>query len=118
MHYGWSRPTAHIRFKLELAERGTNVTKWIEANIATPKKYFFDQPFGAVHSPFPHPETVGRLIDDVIQEFLRLQAEAMSEIANDYMQEGAKLLALFGEASRNGAEEVSRAASAARRSAA
>jgi hypothetical protein len=50
-------------------------------------------------------------------EFLRLQAEAMSEIASDYMQEGAKLLALFGDASRSGYEEVARAASAARRSA-
>ena len=48
-------------------------------------------------------------------EFLRLQAEAMSEIATDYMQEGAKLLALFGEASRNGAAEAARAARAARR---
>src|SRR5215468_796469 len=41
-------------------------------------------------------------------EFLRLQAEAMSEIANDYMQEGAKLIAMFGEASRTGAEELAR----------
>ncbi len=50
-------------------------------------------------------------------EFLRLQAEAVSEIATDYMQEGAKLLAMFGEASRSGAEEVVRAAGAARRQA-
>src|SRR5215471_832086 len=41
-------------------------------------------------------------------EFLRLQAEAMSEIASDYMQEGAKLLALFGDASRSGYAEVAR----------
>lgn len=49
-------------------------------------------------------------------EFLRLQAEAMSEIASDYMQESAKLLALFGDASRSSIEEVARAAGAARRS--
>ena len=50
-------------------------------------------------------------------EFLRVQAEAVSEIASDYMQEGAKLLALFGEASRSGAEEITRTARVTRRSA-
>ena len=50
------------------------------------------------------------------EEFLRLQAEAMSEIASDYMQESAKLLALFGDASRSGAEDIARAAGAGRRS--
>ena len=50
-------------------------------------------------------------------EFLRLQAEAMSEITSDYMQEGAKLLAMLGDASRTGAEDLSRVTSHARRAA-
>lgn len=42
-------------------------------------------------------------------EFLRLQAEAVSELASDYMQEGARILALFGEASKTGIGESTRA---------
>jgi hypothetical protein len=43
-------------------------------------------------------------------EFLRLQSEAMTELAGDYMQEGAKLFALFSEASRETLDEFAKAA--------
>lgn len=42
-------------------------------------------------------------------EFLRLQAEAMTELASDYMQEGARIFTLFSDASRGTFEEFAKA---------
>jgi len=42
-------------------------------------------------------------------EFLRLQAEAMSELASDFMQEGAKIAGMFSEASRESLGKVAKA---------
>jgi len=41
-------------------------------------------------------------------EFFRLQAQAVSEIAGDYMQESARIFALFSDASREGLAELAK----------
>ena len=48
------------------------------------------------------------------EDFLKLQSEIVTELAADYQQEGAKILALFGEASREAWSEFTRAADAKR----
>lgn len=45
-------------------------------------------------------------------EFVRLQAEALTELASDYMQEGAKIFGLFSEASRETLGEFAKSARA------
>lgn len=47
-------------------------------------------------------------------EFLKLQSEALTDLTNDYMQEGARIFALFTEASKATAEEFTKAVAAKR----
>lgn len=41
-------------------------------------------------------------------EFVKLQSEAMTELANDYLQQGARIFALFNESSKAAVEEFSK----------
>ena len=43
-------------------------------------------------------------------EFLRLQADAMTELAGDYMQEGARIFSLFSDVSREAFGEFAKTA--------
>jgi Phasin protein len=47
-------------------------------------------------------------------EFMRLQAEALSELTSDYMQEGARIFGLFSEVSRETLGDIAKAASSKR----
>lgn len=42
------------------------------------------------------------------EEFLKLQSEALTDLTNDYMQEGARIFALFTETSKATAEEFTK----------
>lgn len=48
------------------------------------------------------------------EDFLKVQSEIVAELAADYQQEGTKLLALFGDASKEAWGEFTRTASAKR----
>lgn len=47
-------------------------------------------------------------------EFLRLQGEVMSELASDYMQEGARIFSLFGDASKQSLQSFAKTAGSKR----
>jgi Phasin protein len=49
-------------------------------------------------------------------EFLRLQGEVMTELASDYMQEGARIFSLFGDASKQSLQSFTKAAGSKRSS--
>lgn len=48
------------------------------------------------------------------EDFVRLQGELITDLASDYQQEGAKVLALFGDASKQAWSGFLRAADASR----
>lgn len=44
------------------------------------------------------------------EEFVKLQSEALSDLANDYLQEGTRIFALFSETSKATAEQFAKTA--------
>jgi len=48
------------------------------------------------------------------EEFLRMQAEALTELTGDYMQEGARIFGLFSQASKETLDEFAKATSSKR----
>jgi len=49
------------------------------------------------------------------EEFLKLQSELAAELAADYQEQGARILALFGDASKQAWHEVTKAGETKRR---